>query len=84
MGAEFRQALSARGPRRLRNAPHGGDGRGQAVALGSLAIFLFPHIGLSARKASTASMRAGGRFGRSGCRVGLAPTEKRRLVTADT
>jgi hypothetical protein len=32
----------------------------------SLAIFLFPHIGLSARKASTASMRAGGHFRRSG------------------
>src|SRR5277367_3674122 len=29
----------------------------------SLAIFLLPHIGLSARTASTASMRAGGHFG---------------------
>jgi hypothetical protein len=39
------------------------DGRGQTVAFEELGDLSLPHIGLSARRASTASMRAGGHFG---------------------
>jgi FtsP/CotA-like multicopper oxidase with cupredoxin domain len=45
MGAEFRQALSARGPSRLRMRPTVETDAARPARSRSLAIFLFPHPG---------------------------------------